>query len=175
MRPLSATLLASAFLFLRAGALRADDISKPKPNQIGVEPVIAMPVGDFGDGAGIGFGGLARYQRQLFPKLRITGRAGFLYHLEKNDVSIYEVPFVAGIKYDFKQDGDTRIYAGSELGFCLVGAKVMGSSDSNTNLAMSGGVGYERGKLDLRAQIWLPDVGDAMAIMATVGYAVTAF
>jgi hypothetical protein len=49
-------------------------------------------------------------------------------------------------------------------------------SDSDTNFGMTLGAGYRMGKLDLRGGLYFPDVdnaGDAMGIMATVGYDVS--
>ncbi len=169
------TCIALGVLCAAAGVAHAETtVVSAKKNEIGADAAVALPVGDFADGAGFGFGAMARYQRRILPKLRVTGRAGYVHHLEKNNVTVYEVPFLAGIKYDFHAGG-TALYAGTELGFNLVGASIEGGGGgSETNLAMGAGVGWEAGKLDVRAQIFLPDVGDAMSFMVTAGYGITA-
>ncbi len=54
----------------------------------------------------------------------------------------------------------------------LIDANGQSMSESDTNLGMTLGAGYRKGKLDLRANLFFPDVGelgDALGLMATVG------
>src|SRR5512138_2675661 len=56
----------------------------PAPEQhktIGLDGGFAMPTGDWGDGAGVGFGALARIEIPFQPKLTFTGRVGYIQHL----------------------------------------------------------------------------------------------
>jgi hypothetical protein len=157
---------------------------------IGIDGGVAVPTGDWSDAVGFGIGALARFEMPIKDKITFTARAGYIQHLEKegggdmfggeSKSSAAEIPFFGGLRYAFKQEATTAIYGAAELGFVMYRVSVdiggMESSDSDTNLGMSLGAGYRTGKLDLRGALWFPDVGeagDAMAVMATVGYDIT--
>lgn len=175
---LTATLAAA-----RAGTAAAD-----APKTLGIDGGIALPTGDWGDVAGVGFGALARLEMPLQAKLNLTARAGYLQHTSKEgdqgDTSTSEIPLFGGARYAFsggEQEGSALIYGAAELGLVISRFSVdieggESMSDSNTNLGMTLGAGYRTGKLDLRANLLFPDVGelgDVMAVMATVGYDLT--
>jgi len=65
-----AVLLATSLL---PSAVRADG-----GPVLGVDLQAALPVGDFGDGAGIGFGGLLRYEFTIVNAANVTARAGMM-------------------------------------------------------------------------------------------------
>jgi hypothetical protein len=164
-----------------------------KTRTIGLDAGIAMPTGDLADGVGFGFGVLGRFEMPLRPKLVLTARGGYLHHLAKDapggipggeasKSSTSEILLLGGARYAFSQQPTTAIYGVAELGLVSyrvsvdVGGESMSNSD--TNLGMTLGAGYRTGKLDLRAGLFFPDAGeltDAMVLMATVGYDVTAF
>jgi hypothetical protein len=153
---------------------------------IGIDGGVAVPTGDWGDAVGFGIGALARFEMPIKDKLVFTARAGYIQHMEKEGDSALggdassttsEIPLFAGIRYVFSQSTTSAIYGAAELGFVNyrisidVGDESM--SDSDTNFGMTLGAGYRMGKLDLRGGLYFPDVdeaGDAMGIMATVGY-----
>ena len=189
------TICALTFLNLTASAALADEAVEPvaitKSKTIGIDGGIAMPTGDWGDAAGFGFGALARLEIPFRPKVTFTARAGFIYHTSKEaaagplggggDTTTSEIPFFGGARYAFSQQATSEIYGAAELGLVMyrvsfdAGGESM--SESDTNLGMTLGAGYRTGKLDLRAGLFFPDVGevgDAMALMATVGYDLTA-
>ena len=142
---------------------------------IGIDGGIAMPTGDWGESVGFGFGALARFEMPVHPKIVFAARAGSIRHLEKDDsgITVSEVPLFAGARYLF----NPTIYGVAELGFVnyryAVDVEGDSMSESDTNLGMTLGAGYRSGKLDVRGGLFFPDVdnaGDAMAVMATVGY-----
>jgi hypothetical protein len=179
--------LASATLAISLAVIGTAAADAPKT--IGLDGGLAMPTGDWGDAAGVGIGALARFEMPLQTKLTFTARAGYIQHLGVDgpdgagDSSTSEVPLFAGVRYAFSgaEEGSSKqFYGAAELGFVIyrVSIDVNGQSMSNsdTNLGMTLGAGYRTGKLDLRANLFFPDVGeagDAMALMATIGYDLT--
>ncbi len=169
---------------LFANVAAADDIKT-----IGIDGGVAVPTGDWSDAVGFGIGALGRFEYTLRPTIAITARAGYIQHLEKDgggglggggSSSTSEIPLFGGIRYAFSQHDTTAIYGAAELGFVMyrVSIDVDGQSMSNsdTNLGMTLGAGYRTGKLDVRGGLLFPDVdhaGDAMGVMATVGYDLT--
>jgi hypothetical protein len=162
----------------------------PKTKTIGVDGGIALPTGDWGEGAGFGIGALARFEMPLIPALVLTARAGFIKHLSKESEggmlggdtssSATQIPVFGGVRYAFSQKPTSAIYGAAELGFVNYRVTVdigeMSMTDSDTNLGLTLGAGYRMGKLDLRAGLEFPDAGEGdFALMATVGYDITAF
>jgi hypothetical protein len=162
------------------------------PKTLGLDGGLALPTGDWGDAAGIGFGALARFEMPLQEKLTLTARAGYIQHLGQEaeggggDSSTSEIPLLGGVRYAFSGAPAPagapvkQLYGAAELGLVIYRVSFdfdgESMSDSDTNLGMTLGAGYRSGKLDLRAQLLFPDVGeigDAMALMATVGYDLT--
>jgi hypothetical protein len=188
------TICALTLLALAPTAAFADDAVAPveitRSKTIGIDGGIAMPTGDWGDAAGFGFGALARLEIPFRPKLTLTARAGYIHHTSKEaeggfggsaDSTTSEIPFFAGARYAFSQQATSEIYGAAELGLVMYRVSLdfdgESMSESDTNLGMTLGAGYRTGKLDIRAGLLFPDVGevgDAMALMATVGYDITA-
>ncbi len=169
-------------------AATAGGASADSTKTLGIDGGIALPTGDWGDVAGVGLGALARLEMPLSPKLTLAARLGYLHHTSKEgdqgDTSTSEIPLFSGARYTFsggEEEGAAQIYGAAELGLVIsrFSVDVEGGesmSDSNTNLGMTLGAGYRTGKLDLRANLLFPDIGelgDVMAVMATVGYDLT--
>ncbi|MFT7581656.1 MAG: hypothetical protein ACI9MR_003334 [Myxococcota bacterium] len=141
--------------------------------RLGVDLPILIPIGDFSDVAGLGLGvGLFHFEYKLSGILALTGRTGYLFHLDSNERSTWEFPFVAGIKF-FISD----LYLAGEMGLNIVGLSVdspIGTvSKSDTQFATSLTAGYEIGDIDLRAGLWIPslgDVGDGVELYFSAGY-----
>jgi hypothetical protein len=85
---------------------------------------LALPMGDFGDAVGTGFGGSLRYESPIGDNLGFTITAGYLSFSGKDfdfggttvtGESTYMIPIQAGLKYYFtdQQDG---FYGQAELG-----------------------------------------------------------
>ena len=43
-----------------------------------------LPIGDWSDASGVGFGALIRAEKALDAQLSVTGRVGYIYHLSKS-------------------------------------------------------------------------------------------
>ncbi|HYG17486.1 MAG TPA: outer membrane beta-barrel protein [Ohtaekwangia sp.] len=138
-----------------------------------VGPELALPMGDFGDVSGVGFGASVRYEGAINENLNWMGTVGFLTFSEKDDfgVKISQIPIQAGIKYYFTESY-SGFYAGAELGFHIVKAKVdvfgESMSTSETEFGFAPQVGYHLANIDiaLRYQI----VSDADYVGVRLAY-----
>jgi hypothetical protein len=162
----------------------------PSDKTIAVDGGAALPVGSYGDVAGLAFGALGRFEMPLAAKLTLTARAGFLSHLGKDgpaglggghasSISVLEIPLLGGVRYALSQGPASEVYGAAELG--LIYARVsseaggMSSSGSDTNLGLTLGGGYRAGKLDVRGGLMfsnLGHLGDTMGLLVSVGYEV---
>jgi len=137
---------------------------------IGADLVVALPLGDFGDAFGLGLGLLPRFEYNLMPKLNLTARLGFVYHLEKNSIKFYEIPVFVGAKYDLTD----ALYAAVEVGAVRGTVSIPTfPSSSETKAAATIGAGYRVGDLDLRLGLHITNLGEAgksMELVANAGY-----
>lgn len=110
---------------------------------VDVAPEIAMPIGDFGDFAAIGFGATARFNYVLMENLVLTGSAGYIMYTEELDgVSVSAIPFKAGAKYFFMPD--MPVYGGLELGMTMFTVDVDNFGDNDeTEFMIAPAIGYE--------------------------------
>ena len=122
----------------------------------------------------------------------MTGRLGYIYHLSKENgpikFSTGELPILVGVKYFF---GDYEgPYLAAETGLLNFTVKVKGelmgisSEDSHSELRipLTLGGGYEFDNIDLRAQLFVPnllltDSGEKtfLGVMLNVGYRFISF
>lgn len=145
---------------------------------LGIDLEAALPVSNFGDAAGPGFGALLRYEFTIVTRANVTARAGVVYHLSKNPApgfssTIIEIPLLAGLKVAVSP----ALYVAGELGVFVNHASVStpfgDASDTNSKLGMTLGAGYRLAALDLRvglAMIDLGHAGDSLELTGGVGY-----
>jgi opacity protein-like surface antigen len=129
---------------------------------VGVDLQAAFPVGDFGDGAGLGFGGLLRYEFTIANAANITGRGGFMYHLEKNTFTFFTFPLLVGTKIKLGQSA----YVGVETG-AFINHTDPGGFDAALGFTL--GVGYRISSLDFRIGAEMVDAGHALDSIALIG------
>jgi hypothetical protein len=147
--------------------------------KIGAQGVFALPLGDFGDISGVGFGALLTLDYGLTDdgKLQLTGRMGYVHMTGKeiDGPSYGLIPVYAGVKF-FLIPG---LYLGGELGltvFSTAEQEISGvtvEGDTEIKIGGTAGIGYMFKDLDMRAFLWLPSLGDGADIMAmgiSVGY-----
>ncbi len=162
-------------LFLFVGISQAQ---KKMYGNIGVN--VALPMGNFGDVAGTGFGGTAQFEMEFMPQLYGTATAGYIKWGGKDfgtfSYSYSAVPVLVGAKYFFMPAGG--FYGQAQLGLYFFSADVttpavsvggfsfggdLGGSSSEFTLSL--GAGYElplspKLKLDLSgAYIIISDLG----------------
>jgi len=157
------TLAAAAVLF--ASLLPAAAFAQGAGPVIGVDVQAALPVGDFGDGAGLGFGGLLRYEFTVVNAANITARAGFMYHLEKNSSTFFTFPLLAGLKVKLGESAFVAAETGAFINHPETGF--------DAALGFTLGVGYRVGRVELRVGAEMLDAGhatDSIAFTGGLGY-----
>ena len=171
---------ACAFAFLGTASLAAAQPAPAPvgPSTIGIDGVAVLPVGDYGDAAALAFGPVGRLEIPAGPGF-VTGRFGVLFHLVEDALdgtTLLFFPLYGGYRYPV---GTGQAYLVGELGLTFAHARVdtaLGSgSDTETELGATLGGGLRRGQLDLRAGLFLPDLGDAIGIMGSIGYDFASF
>jgi len=166
---------------LCAGQAAAEDML------VGVDGGLVLPLGDWADVSGLGFGALGRFEFALDPQLSATGRVGYITHLEKNDrFKTSELPILAGLRLGLSGEPD-GLYVAGEAGLvnftfrrpvasAVFGNQVGGddkASDSELKFGATAGAGYRSGNLDGRAGIFIVSVSDfqeTLGVMVTIGY-----
>jgi hypothetical protein len=178
-----------------AVSLPAWSQTEPKMT-IGADGALVLPLGDWADFAGLGFGALARFEYNVSEQLAATARAGYIVHLEKDDrYRTSELPLLGGIRYAFGRLDD-GMYLGAEAGLVnftltrpvaaatvgLVGSSSAGygekSSDTKLKFGGTVGVGYRSDRIDGRAGLFVVSLGDleeTMGLLVTVGYSFVSF
>lgn len=156
-------------------SLLTSTLAAAETKTIGIDGAVTVPTGDWSDAVGFGIGALVRFEMPLTAKWVFAARAGYIQHLEKEETSttVTEIPLFGGVRYVLAP----TYYLAGELGFVnyriSYDANGDSMSNSDTNLGMTLGAGYRSGKLDVRGGLFFPDVGeagDAMGVMATIGY-----
>lgn len=148
----------------------------PAPRTFGVDAVVGLPTGDYGQFADLAFGALARVEVPS-GALTFTGRSGVVLHaLDSSDASLVYVPIYAGVRYPLTATG---LFLAGELGLTVAHATVNTgfgeASDTDTELGGSFGLGLRSGSLTFLGGLLIPDLGDALAIGGSVGFDLTTF
>ena len=121
-------------------------------NQIGVAFEAGLPMGDFGDAAKTGFGGLVKGLYGVGQAGQVTFTTGYSSFQWKNLGSeesghSWIMPFLMGYRHNFN-----GFYAEPELGYGLVGSKYnvtgMSSSASAGAFAWGAGIGFAKNGFD---------------------------
>ena len=158
------TVTAAALLF--ASLLPATAAFADGGPVLGVDLQAALPVGNFGDVAGVGFGALLRYEFTVVTAANITARAGFMYHLEKNTLTYFAFPLLAGLKVRLGQSA----YVAGETGAFI---NHFEGNGFDAALGFTLGVGYRISALDLRIGAEMVDAGhagDSIGLTGGIGY-----
>lgn len=118
---------------------------------ISVQAGVFLPTGDFGDGAGTGFGGTGTFVYDVSPMFQVTGSVGYATWGPKNDLpsgydySLSTVPVLVGGRYSFGKDSFMP-YVLAELGVHFLSSTVESPfgkfSDSSTKFGFAPGVGF---------------------------------
>jgi hypothetical protein len=136
---------------------------------LGADGGLLVPLlGDYPDAAGIGFAVHLDFSYNVSPVLQATARAGYHHHLAKNEITVSNIPVLAGVKYWFG-----KMFASAEVGISNNKVKFGGASASKTKFASAVGVGYAMNALEIRVGAFMPETaktGDGIDLMATVGY-----
>jgi len=184
MRP---TLRATMTTLLTSAAVLFASQATAQEMLVGVDGGLVLPLGDWANATGVGFGALGRFEYALDPQLSATGRVGYITHLEKDDrYKTSELPILAGLRLGLSGEPD-GLYVAGEAGlvnFTLrqpTGSAVFGNqvgggdkvSNSELKFGATAGAGYRAGNIDGRVGIFIASVSDleeTLGVMATIGY-----
>ena len=145
---------------------------------VGADGALNIPVGNFADDTGIGFGALGRYELPLLSQLNLTARSGIILSVASTQDSFgvpknyafHVFPIWGGVKCFVWETA----YAALELGLnVLIAAGDSASGETAAKLGLNLGGGYQINDLDLRLGLQMYDVphaGDSFALMFSVGY-----
>ena len=133
---------------------------------------LGLPMGTpFSDGWGIGFGGFAKYQKELGDKMNWTASGGFQSFSGKTTAgsttsspSITLIPITGGIQYFFSELNN-GFYGSADAGLVFASG---GAGSSETKFGVVPGLGYRTGKLDFNVRYSL--VSDVNSLGLRVGY-----
>ena len=161
--------LTFALAAVTASDARAD--APPPARALGVDAVVALPIGDYADVASVAAGAMGRAAFPAGPAVA-TVRAGALLHAMKADgASLIYVPIWAGVRLPL---GASGLFVAAELGVTIAHAAVdtgVGDgADTQTELGASLGVGLRRGGLTVVGGLLAPDLGDTAALGASAGF-----
>ncbi len=166
----------SSTVLLATSLAAAQPAPAPAPRTLGVDALIGLPTGDYGQFADLAFGALARVEVP-FRALTFTARSGLVLHaLDSSDASLIYVPFYAGVRYPITPSG---LFLAGELGLTVAHASADtgfgDASDTDTKLGGSFGLGLRSGTLSFQGGLFIPDLGDAVAIGGSVGIDLASF
>lgn len=124
--------------------------------KLGVSGGLALPMGDFGDAAKMGFGGGVSGKYMLNEKMALGLGVGYYSFSAKDDaggsdLSFSIMPITAIFNYYLATEG-FKPYVGADLGFYSFKTKFMGISASVSKLGFAPTVGFAYGlsdKMDL--------------------------
>ncbi|HSP86907.1 MAG TPA: hypothetical protein VLN45_02140 [Ignavibacteriaceae bacterium] len=101
---------------------------------VSVQGFLGLPMGDFGDGYGIGFGGTATFVYPVSPTFDVTGTAGYQTFGGKDaldGISFNVIPILVGGRISFGQ-GSVHPYVAAALGL------YMGSASGERTFTVGG-------------------------------------
>jgi hypothetical protein len=161
-------------VLLTVAAIACISVASFSQGRFSIGAELALPVGDWDEAIGLGFGGSVRYEAPINENLSWMGTGGFLSFGEKDDSGLKAtmIPVLGGIKYYFTESFN-GFYAGAELGVSFNKVKYdipgFGSGEeSSTDFAFGPQVGYHVGPLDISARYFL--VEDANSLGFRVAY-----
>jgi hypothetical protein len=148
---------------------------------MGAEGVLVLPMSEWSDTVGPGFGFTLRGEKELAENLHWSARIGYLQTMEKehgdSTTSSSHVPLLGGIKYQllpkFFVTAETGFFRNEFLTTVQQTGFTTDDDDSGFDLALSLGAGYQHGVWDFRAQFLCPDLadlGEMNGLLITAGY-----
>jgi opacity protein-like surface antigen len=159
----------SALLIFSATNLSAQK-NVPAPMYLGGQVILSMPMGDFGDGADMGFGLAGLFNYYFTPQVLLNAQIGYIsWSTDVDDFSISNVPVTAGVHYEFKSEGFTP-YIGGELGLNFFSMNypdeyeeyITDDSETKFGLGLIGGILIPLSKgVDFRGQAKINIIEDA--------------
>ncbi|WP_316817388.1 hypothetical protein [Pedobacter nyackensis] len=143
--------------------------AQTKAPKLSVGAEFAFPMGDFGDGMNLGYGGSLQYQHPVAENLLVTGSAGYLNFQSKEilgqKINTGFVPVKVGARYYFGE----YFFGSAEVGAAI------GTKDGvGTRFAYTPGIGVDfpvsdGGSIELGARYEGWSKGDALVAPSFIG------
>jgi hypothetical protein len=151
-------------LFLFIGVINAQEGKMHAGGQVG----ISLPMGDFGDGANMGFGFLGNFFYGINANIDLTGSIGYIsWGSDADGASFSNVPIVAGARYYFQKSQFTP-YGVAEIGINNLSFSYESSffgdysvTSTEIGLGLGGGFLYSLGNMDLDVNAKINIISDA--------------
>jgi opacity protein-like surface antigen len=130
--------------------------AQTKQMAVGANFVLSLPIGDFSNGANLGYGGMGNFEYAFMPQLVGTGSIGYIkWGTDADNVDFHAIPILVGVKYFFIPG--VGFYGAGQLGLAILSASVDipsvsfggvtygggSASSSDTKFSFSFGAGYE--------------------------------
>lgn len=144
-------------LLLGAAALFSWNVGTAQDSGVSVGVEIALPLGDFGEVASLGYGASAGYELGLSDNLSVTARAGYILLAVDSELSDFiknmsMIPIQAGVRYYLDEVG-TGLHAGLQIGVHSMSVTtedidlgalgtIEGSTESESDLSIAPTVGF---------------------------------
>ena len=184
-------LMKKHFLLLVAATVILSVSAFAQGMSVGVNVEGGIPMGDFADISSFGIGGTGVFVYNVDPNLSITGRVGYL-NFSGKDIDLVDfklktsygiIPVLAGARYYFMPEGDTRVYGAAELGIYMLSVKasttVLGysvdvtSSESKFGFAPTFGAQFKVGdKMNLDAHVNYSYVSTEGSALNWIGFGI---
>lgn len=133
---------------------------------------LAAPTGDLEKSVGLGFGGFMHVAKFVAQNFALSGTLGVLYHLEKKDIQLTELPVLGGVNYYF---GTTpRVLLFAQVGLVAVRSSteldVARFTETESKFGSQLGMGVAIGPGIVRVAVMapsLPDFSDGFHVMGS--------
>ncbi len=135
----------AAVLFFAASSSAQDD-----KMSVGINGALALPMGDFGDVAKMGFGGGVSFGYMMSPEFKLGLNVGLLSFGEKiSGVKSSMIPIGISGNYYFS-DGDFKPYGTVGVSYTSFKIKISGFGDATeSKFGYNLGLGFESGMFDV--------------------------
>jgi hypothetical protein len=134
--------------------------------EVGADLAFNLPMSDWGDGSGIGFGGWGKGGYALNEDMGLNFRVGYLLHLEKDSIPATSIlPLLLGFKYNLPANLSVEVAVG--------GNYLMNEVENEFKFGFLGAVGYEIADILIGANFYAPsfgDMGEMWSLLFTAGY-----
>lgn len=179
MKKIFAVLMLAVLL---TGAASAQEFWGEKKMSWGAGAELSLPMGDWADFVGVGFGGFGKFQYGLNPDMTLIGSLGYTMWSEKDQGGGFKtsgsaLTFLGGLKYKlatvtpgFYAIGEVGIYnATAKTPAINTGFFVFPESEvTESKFVFAPGVGMEFGNIDVTAK-WVIS-GDVGNVAVRVAY-----
>jgi len=168
MKKLFAVLVVIALV---ASFASAQDIWGKEKMSAGVGAELSLPMSDWGDAVGIGFGGFGLFQYGLDNNMMLVGQLGYTMWSEKDNGGVKvkgnALIILAGMKYNISGQEQPGLYVIGQIGIysasitatvpavTIPGVGTFGggeSTGSDSKFGFLPGIGYQLGNIDVNVK-----------------------